>query len=203
MSATNENRCKHGMPVGTGEACPYCPEPSSLSAMAGCGSSIFQQTMNKKFVIESNLIEGITRPPKSDELVEHERFMFLERVTIEELARFVRVYQPDARLRDKPGLDVRVGNHIPPRGGNQVRNQLETLLGNLRELGAYRAHLEYETLHPFTDGNGRSGRMLWAWQMQDYPLGFLHHFYYQTLGATNRESHNGGAQRKPDDHQKP
>ena len=36
--------------------------------------------------------------------------------------------------------------------------------------------------HPFTDGNGRSGRALWLWQMNNHaPFGFLHTFYYQTL----------------------
>ena len=47
----------------------------------------------------------------------------------------------------------------------------------------------YETLHPFMDGNGRSGRILWAWQMIEHniapglSLGFLHAYYYQTLAA--------------------
>lgn len=135
------------------------------------------------FVTESNRIEGINRPPNAVELNEHERFMALDNVTIEELERFVRVYQPDARLRDKLGLNVRVGNHIPPRGGPEIRERLQALLECCQNIGPHWTHLEYETIHPFTDGNGRSGRMLWAWQMRDYPLGFLHHFYYQTLQA--------------------
>ena len=55
----------------------------------------------------------------------------------------------------------------------------------------FEAHVAYETLHPFTDGNGRSGRALWAKHMladgQDgYWLerGFLHTFYYQSLENT-------------------
>jgi hypothetical protein len=46
------------------------------------------------------------------------------------------------------------------------------------------AHVRYETLHPFTDGNGRTGRALWYWMMvgsSRADLGFLHAFYYQTL----------------------
>jgi len=38
------------------------------------------------------------------------------------------------------------------------------------------------------DGNGRTGRAIWAWQMQrlgrdPFALPFLHRFYYQTLEA--------------------
>lgn len=141
-----------------------------------------------QFIIESNRIEGIMRKPTVEEIAEHHRFMVLACVTIEELERFVRVYQPNARLRDKTGLDVRVGNHIPPRGGPEIRERLQTLLECCQNIGAYETHLEYETIHPFTDGNGRSGRMLWAWQMRDYPLGFLHHFYYQTLKANGQRA---------------
>ena len=42
------------------------------------------------------------------------------------------------------------------------------------------------------DGNGRSGRILWAWQMIEHninpglSLGFLHTFYYQALSAWER-----------------
>lgn len=140
-------------------------------------------TMNEalSFVAESNRIEGIVREPTEAELKEHERFVSLPLITVEELERFVSVYQPNARLRDKTGLDVRIGNHYPPRGGPWIREKIESLLGRMHALGPYLTHIEYEALHPFTDGNGRSGRVLWAWQMQDYPLGFLHHFYYQTL----------------------
>ena len=51
---------------------------------------------------------------------------------------------------------------------------------------AYVLHCRYESLHPFTDGNGRSGRALWLWMMggiEEAPLGFLHTWYYQSLEA--------------------
>lgn len=139
------------------------------------------------FVEESNRIEGITRSPTMAEVTEMIRFMDLPSMSVEELESFVRVYQPGAALRDKPGLDVRVGNHIPMRGQPSLRKHLEELLAN--NMDAYEKHLAYETLHPFTDGNGRSGRALWAWQMGTYDalrLGFLHMFYYQTLRGIPR-----------------
>ena len=49
----------------------------------------------------------------------------------------------------------------------------------------YEAHKWFEALHPFTDGNGRTGRIYWLWQMQKMglstELGFLHTYYYQSL----------------------
>jgi fido (protein-threonine AMPylation protein) len=148
----------------------------------------------KTFIAESNAIEGILRQPTTAEIAECHRFMGLETVTVHDLERFVKIYQPGARLRDKPGLDVVIGGRIAARGGPAIREQLTGLLSRLeRPLvitpvvtdTAFASHIAYELLHPFTDGNGRSGRMLWAWQMRQFPLGFLHTFYYQTLSALN------------------
>ena len=63
----------------------------------------------ENFIKESNLIEGIDRSPTWSEVKEHERIMSLKTITIEDLDQFVGVYQPDAKLRDEAGLNVRVG----------------------------------------------------------------------------------------------
>ena len=145
--------------------------------------------MNKLvgFVQESNRIEGIQRgisdPQTGREIEVHEWFLRLEKVTVADLEAFVHVIQSDAVLRRQIGLDVRVGNHIAPRGGPEIERRLKAILTVMES--PYKTHLAYEDLHPFTDGNGRSGRVLWLWQMGgEAPIGFLHRFYYQALDAT-------------------
>lgn len=133
------------------------------------------------FVSESNKIEGIVRDPTQLEINEFHRFINLTEITVQELINFVKVYQPNAVIRDRIGLDVRVGNYIAPRGGAYLLDSLNNLLE--KDLDAYDLHCQYEQIHPFTDGNGRSGRALWAWKMQYFPLGFLHKFYYQSLDS--------------------
>lgn len=149
--------------------------------------------MEEEFLLESNKIEGIVRALRDPERLAFKLFVEGKGVvTVEELQRLVSVFQVGGVLRDRVGLDVSVGGYAPPKGGPGVVRKLGLILdaANDGRLDAYDTHVEYELLHPFTDGNGRSGRMLW-WRMMKrgsvrdvamLQLGFLHAFYYQTLG---------------------
>lgn len=148
------------------------------------------------FVVESNKIEGIDREPLQKEINMHIEFTNRDVITPNHLIKFVNVYESGAKLRDKFGMDVRVNNHKPIAGNPNMRDKLFELLKSWKSKTPYELHTEYEMLHPFTDCNGRSGRVLWAWHMNQlienrhyltgYPLGFLHHFYYQALESQQK-----------------
>ncbi len=136
------------------------------------------------FIAESNIIEGMGHPTKI-EISAHENLLKLEKLTVVDLEVFVGLIQPNAILRRKIGLDVWVGSYVAPPGGHAIEIKLKELLddANFGIVPHHEIHLRYETLHSFTDGNGRSGRAIWLWQHNGVAsLGFLHQFYYDTLG---------------------
>jgi hypothetical protein len=150
----------------------------------------------EQFQKESNMIEGIFRDPTPAEVQALHDFAVLKEIKILDLMNYVSACQPNAVLRDQVGLDVRVGNHFPRPGGPGITIELQIILDQTMS-GTYSAHeiyCRYEHLHPFTDGNGRSGRALWMWVMlnREYAYdqvrrrGFLQNFHYQTLEAFDK-----------------
>ena len=140
------------------------------------------------FLTESFHIEGMHRMVSKAEHKEAERFMALERIELQDMIDFVKVFQSNAKFRTEEGLNVHVGRHLPPPGGVAVGYALADLLHKANEENSnpHLIHLEYELLHPFTDCNGRSGRILWLWQSKRMigklpHLSFLHNFYYHAL----------------------
>lgn len=134
------------------------------------------------FLKESLEIEGILRLPTLQEIESTLDFLELD-VTVDSVIDLQQVYAPEKPIRDETGMDVRVGTHLPPKGGLHIPMILEKILEIMDPWGC---HVQFELLHPFMDGNGRVGRTLWAKKMliqhQDpFSLSFLHRFYYQTL----------------------
>jgi hypothetical protein len=139
------------------------------------------------FLTESNHIEGIHRPPTADEQAAFERFMSLPALSATDLGDLQSVFAPGQPLRERVGMNVQVGNYVASPGGPAILRRLQALLRKMhRSNDPWDIHVGFEMLHPYYDGNGRTGRMLWAWHMRDicrdpFALPFLHRFYYQTL----------------------
>lgn len=150
---------------------------------------------------ESNQIEGIYEEVTATQL-EATRNLLEELpevpLTPRYLTDYIRLFQPDAELRSKSGMNVRVGLHRPPLGGKHVVTKFEMILTHMnsqhtsRPNHIFKCHCDFENLHPYTDGNGRLGRMLMLRQAVHHEariaytireVGFLQAWYYLTLQA--------------------
>jgi Fic family protein len=80
-------------------------------------------------------------------------------------------------------IRVRVGDYVAPPP-ERVRPMMSQLLawwnkdaaGISAILSSAIVHYQFETIHPFADGNGRTGRMLSLWEL--YRRGFDHHHIF-------------------------
>ncbi len=106
-------------------------------------------------------------------------------------------------------IQVRVGHHLPP-AASQVSPLMRELLEWWNEkssswspvISSAIIHYRFEDIHPFADGNGRTGRMLALWEL--YRRGFdTHHLfsvdevywekrqlYYQHLDLVRKEGND-------------
>ena len=143
------------------------------------------------FIRESNQIEGILREPTQNEIAAHEQLLKLPQLHPTTVGDFQAVIAPGKPIRERRGMNVCVGNFIAPEGGPGIVRRLERILhkANYTSDDPWSVHVAFELLHPYMDGNGRTGRAIWAWQMKGlgydpFALPFLHRFYYQTLEAS-------------------
>lgn len=153
----------------------------------------------KEFITESSKIEGIETFSMCDQLDAYIEFLSAYDVTTPSILKLAKALsrscydtnKSEVFLRDKYSVNVRIGNHFPPKGGPGVAKRLNKLLMQINshsdnfEKLAFKTHQRYESLHPLTDCNGRTGRAIWAWIMLNsgyrFELGFLHKFYFQCL----------------------
>lgn len=136
-----------------------------------------------EFAKESNRIEGITNAEANERMFEKlGAFLKLKELTAVRVCEF----NEWGKLRHKEGMNVNIsGRHCLP-GGDSLKHQFALIIHTLLERSAFVNHVDFERLHPFTDGNGRTGRAIWLWQMvtqhnYDLSRGFLHEWYYQSL----------------------
>lgn len=165
------------------------PDAKEIVEVASFRSNLFPDDDLIPFLQESLSIEGIHRAPTNNEVEATRRFMALFSMSAVALGDLQAVYAPGHPLRERKGMNVSVGRYVPPAGGPLIARRLQSLC---RKVNAgsepWETHVEFEALHPYMDGNGRTGLALWAWHMHSrgmrpFALPFLHRFYYQTLAA--------------------
>lgn len=126
-----------------------------------------------KFVQQSYWMQDHPIGPNEKELQELERFINLEFIDLEEMKKFLSIYEPMAELRNKPGMDLEVQyrndlieKYDPPAGCYNIKVKLESLLQDCSfgYTDAHDLYIKYQILSPFTQGNEISGQALWLWK---------------------------------------
>lgn len=139
-----------------------------------------------RFLEESALIEGydfnkrpLTREIKTVKLNGEKAYLFLKNKLNEtggilfesDLLKCHEILMKDLLPHPYAGayrdIQVYVGKHTPPKA-EVVPLKMEQFLQsfNQKNKSPWEYHADFETIHPFKDGNGRIGRIIWACDLQ-------------------------------------
>jgi Fic family protein len=69
---------------------------------------------------------------------------------------------PEAEAGAWRNMNVMIGGDIPPSPA-VLHYHMADWISKAMSLDPLKAHYWFEQIHPFSDGNGRTGRLLWAW----------------------------------------
>ncbi len=125
----------------------------------------------QKFLIESNAIEGVYDQSSQAQAEEAWEYLIKQKdINLEKICKLHKILMLHQNLfPHEKGYLRKVPVHVGDKemmDQDLISEQLKILAQNMTLVpeNSKMHHIQYEKIHPFVDGNGRTGRMLMNWE---------------------------------------